>query len=248
MAEVKLKALKRDSTGKGAARRSRSSGKVPGIVYGKGLDPIPVEVDRREFIGALHTDAGMNVLLELQLDGKKITTLARQLQRDPVKGTLLHADFVQIDLKQEVEVEVPVHVVGASPGVSEGGVLEQPLFAVHVRCLPTNVPESVDADISRLAIGDTLRVADLSEGRDFQILNDPDSPVVSVAAPISEEELEAMEAAAGIEAEAPEEEAEAVEGEEVPEGEEAPEAAEAGEGEGGEARPESAEGGEPAAE
>jgi large subunit ribosomal protein L25 len=241
MAEVKLQALKRDGTGKGAARRSRSSGKVPGIVYGKGLDPIPVEVDRREFIGALHTDAGMNVLLELQLDGKKITTLARQLQRDPVKGTLLHADFVQIDLKVEVEVEVPVHIVGTSPGVSEGGVLEQPLFMVDVRCLPTVVPEAVEADISRLAIGDSLRVADLSEGREFQILNDPDSPVVSVAAPISEEELEAMEAAAGIEAEAPEEELEAVEGEEVPEGEEAAEAAEAGESE-GEARPESTEG------
>jgi large subunit ribosomal protein L25 len=108
------------------------------------------------------------------------------------------------------------------------------------------VPEAVEADISRLTIGDTLRVADLAEAREFQILNDPDSPVVSVAAPISEEELEAMEAAAGIEAEAPEEELEAVEGEEVPEGEEAAEAPEAGEAQ-GEARPESAEG-EPAPE
>ena len=215
MAEVTLKAIKRDDTGKGSARRARAAGRVPGIVYGQGIEPVAIEVDRRQFVTALQTDAGMNVLLNIEVDGTTTTALTRELQRDPVRGTLLHADFVKIDLTQEVEVEVPVHLVGDSPGVKEGGVLENPLFTVHVRCLPTDVPESIDADISGLNIGDALRVSQLAEGRDFHILNDPDSVVASVAAPITEEQLEAMVAEAGPEVE----EAPA---EEVPEGEEAP--------------------------
>lgn len=230
MAEVTLKAIRRADTGKGAARRARAAGRVPAIVYGLGIEPMAIEVDRREFVTALHTDAGMNVLLSIEIDGESTTALTRELQQDPVRGTLLHADFVKIDLKQEVEVEVPVHLVGESPGAKEGGVLEHPLFTIHVRCLPTNVPESIDADISGLNIGDALRVSELAAGRDFQILNDPDTVVASVAAPITEEQLEAMVAEAGVgeEAAAEAEAAEAPEGEAAPvEGEAAP--AEAGE-------------------
>ena len=221
MAEVTLKAIKRDETGKGSARRARAAGRVPGIVYGQGIEPVAIEVDRRQFVTALQTDAGMNVLLNIEVDGTSTTALTRELQRDPVRGTLLHADFVKIDLTQEVEVEVPVHLVGDSPGVKEGGVLEHPLFTVHVRCLPTDVPESIDADISGLNIGDALRVSQLAEGREFHILNDPDSVVASVAAPITEEQLEAMVAEAGPEVEeAPA--AEAAEGEAAPAEEGAP--------------------------
>jgi large subunit ribosomal protein L25 len=226
MAEATLKAVKRDDTGKGSARRARAEGQVPAIVYGQGMEPISIAVNRREFVTALQTDAGMNVLLNIDIDGSTTTALTKDLQTDPVRGTLLHADFVKIDLKQEVEVEVPVHVIGDSPGVKEGGVLEHPLFTLHVRCLPTDVPESIDADISGLNIGDVLRVAELAEGREFHILNDPEAIVASVAAPISEEALEAMVADAaetgeGAEAAAP---AEAAEGEAAP----ADEAAESG--------------------
>jgi large subunit ribosomal protein L25 len=216
MAEVTLNVSKREGTGKGVARRIRAAGKVPAVVYGRGMDPVSIEVDRREFVHALTTDAGTNVLLSLELDGEKITTLARELQRDPVKGTLLHADFVKVDLKVEIEVEVPLHLVGEALGVKEGGVLEHPLFTVHVRCLPTDVPESIELDISNMNIGDSMRVSDLSAGREFQIINDPDTVVAHIAAPISEEELAAMEAA--VEGEAPEEEA--AEAAEVAEGEE----------------------------
>lgn len=237
MAEVTLKAIRRDDTGKGAARRARAAGRVPAIVYGQGIEPMAIEVDRREFVTALHTDAGMNVLLNIEVDGGSTTALTRELQQDPVRGTLLHADFVKIDLKQEVEVEVPVHLVGESPGAKEGGVLEHPLFTINVRCLPMNVPESIDADISGLEIGDALRVSELTAGRDFQILNDPDTVIASVAAPITEEQLEAMVAEAGIgEAEAVEEEAA-----EVPEGEAVPAEGEAAPAEAGEAPAEDAD-------
>jgi large subunit ribosomal protein L25 len=204
MAELKLTATKRDETGKGAARRARAAGRVPAILYGRGMDPVSLEVDRREFVTALKTDAGMNVLLDIEVDGTNTLALTRELQRDPVRGTLLHADFVKVDRTQAIEVEVPVHLVGEAQGTKEGGALENPLFSVHVRTLPGNVPEAVEGDVSAMNIGDTLRVADLRVPTDVEILNDPDSVVASIAAPISEEELEAMEAEAGIEMEAPE--------------------------------------------
>lgn len=216
MAEVKLEVTKREGTGKGVARRARAAGKVPGVVYGRGMDPVAIEVDRRAFVQALQTDAGLNVLLGLDIDGETITTLPRQIQRDPVRGTLLHADFVKVDLTVEVEAEVPVHLIGGedAPGVKEGGALEHPLFMVTVKCLPTEVPESVEADVSHLNIGDVLRVSDLQASGNFEFVQDPETVVASVAAPVSEEELAAMEAEAGVGAE----EEPAVEGEEAAEG------------------------------
>jgi large subunit ribosomal protein L25 len=239
MAEVRLKAERREGTGKGNARKVRAKGKVPAILYGKGLEPTAIAVDRRELFGAFHTDAGTNVLLELEVDGKKILSIARELQRDPIRGSVLHADFIKVDRTQKIEVEVPIHLVGEAPGVKEGGVLEQPLFQITVRCTVTDVPEHVEADISGMVIGDSLRVAEL-RAPDAEILTDPETVVVSIAAPISEEELEAMVA----EAAAPVEEEEAVPAEEVEEEEEAAEAAAEGapaeEGEGEEQQQEEA--------
>ena len=201
MAEVRLQGEKRNGTGKGPSRRARGAGKVPAIVYGRGMEPLSITVDRREFVSALLTDAGINVLLDIEVDGDTTLALTRELQRDPVRGTLLHADFVKVDRTTEVEVEVPIHIVGEAPGAKEGGILEQPTFTAQVRCLPTEVPESIDADVSGLGVGDSLRVSDLSEGRSYQILTDPEEVVAHVAAPMSEEELEALEASAGIEQE-----------------------------------------------
>ncbi|HEV2757474.1 MAG TPA: 50S ribosomal protein L25/general stress protein Ctc [Actinomycetota bacterium] len=198
MAEVRLKADKRPDSGKGSARRTRAAGRVPGVVYGRGMDPVAISVDRREFVTALLSDSGMNTLLDLEIDGDTTLALTKELQRDPVRGTLLHADFVKVDRTVEVEVEVPVHVVGEAPGAKEGGVLEHPLFTVHVRSLPGDVPEVIEADVSRLNMGDILRVADLAEGRAFTILDDPETVVASIVAPISEEALEALEADAGV--------------------------------------------------
>jgi large subunit ribosomal protein L25 len=202
MAEVRLVAARRDGTGKGPARRARAAGKVPAVLYGRGMEAVALEVNGRELVTAFHTDAGMNVLLDLEIDGQTTLALTKELQRDPVRGTLLHADFVKVDRTHAVEVEVPIHLVGESPGAKEGGVLEQPLFQLHVRCLPTDVPDAIEADISRLGTGDSLRVADLASGRGFEILTDPETVVAAVAAPVSAEELEAMEAA--VTAEAPE--------------------------------------------
>lgn len=195
MAEVRIKAERRTEAGKGPARRARAAGRVPAILYGGGMDPVSITVDRRELALAYHTDSGANVLLDIEVDGNNTLALTRDLQRDPVKGTLLHADFIKIERDVRIEVEVPMHLVGESPGVSEGGVLEQPLHALSITVLPGDVPEAVDVDISSLAIGDSLKVADIAVSLEYEILSDPDATVVHVAQPISEEELEAMEAA-----------------------------------------------------
>jgi len=200
MAEVRIDAELKQLSGTGVARKVRAQGKVPAVIYGRGIETTAIQVNRRELATALNSDAGMNVLLDLQIEGKSTLALTRELQRDPVRGTLLHADFVRVDRTQAVEVEVPIHVVGSSRGVNEGGVLENPLFTVHVKCLPTEVPEFVAADVSGLAIGDSLRVSDLASLASFEILTDPETVVASVLAPVSQEELEAMEAAAAIEA------------------------------------------------
>jgi len=195
MAEVRLEAERRRGTGKGVARRARAAGKVPAIVYGRGMEPVPVQVDRRALVTALNTDAGMNVLLDIAIDGDTTLALTRELQRDRVRGTLLHADFVKVDRTQQIEVEVPVHLTGEARGVRAGGVLEHGLFTAHVRCLPADVPEHIDVDISHLGIGESLKIADVAAGGDYEILNDADAVVAMIAAPVTEEQLEAMEAA-----------------------------------------------------
>ncbi|MGH2663885.1 MAG: 50S ribosomal protein L25/general stress protein Ctc [Actinomycetota bacterium] len=215
MAEVTLKAQPRDDVGKGAARRARAAGRVPAVLYGPEMEPHRLSVDARELWHALHTDAGINVLINLTLDGESYLTMPREVQRDIVRGTLLHVDLLRIRKDVAIQVDVPVHLVGDSVGVKEGGVVEHHLWELKVECLPTQVPESVEADIAQLSIGDSLHVSDLRVPQHITILTPPEETLVSVVPPPI---LEVPEA------EVPEEEAaEAAEGE-VPEGE-APEGA-----------------------
>jgi large subunit ribosomal protein L25 len=228
MAEVKLNGEPREGVGKGAARKARAAGKVPAVLYGPEIEPQRLAVNALELWHALHTDAGTNVLINLQLDGDTFLTMPREVQRDIVRGTLLHVDFLRIRRDVAIEVEVPIHLVGESHGVKEGGVVEHHLWELRVECLPTDVPESVEADISDLGIGDSLHVPDVKVPGNVTVVTPPEETVVSVVPPPvlvvepTPEELEAAELAAA--------EAEAAEGEE---GAEAPAEGE-GEGEGGE--------------
>jgi large subunit ribosomal protein L25 len=219
MAEYELKAEKRDVAGKGAARKIRATGRVPAVLYGPQLDPMRLTVDARQLWHALHTDAGTNVLISLAVDGDTYLTMPREVQRDIVRGTLLHVDFLRIRRDVAIQVDVPIHLAGESVGVNEGGVVEHHLWELRIECLPANVPESIQADISNLAIGDSLHVSDLRIPQHLTVLTPEDETIVSVVPPPV---LEVPEEAA------PEEEL--PEGE-VPEGEEVPEGAEAREGE-----------------
>jgi large subunit ribosomal protein L25 len=216
--EVKLKAEPRDGVGKGAARKLRAKGRVPAVLYGPDLEPHRVTVDSNDLWHALHTDAGMNVLIDLQLDGETYLSMPREIQRDIVRGTLLHVDFLRIRKDVAIQVDIPIHLTGDSVGVKEGGVVEHHLWELRVEVLPTQVPESIEADISRLSIGDSIHVSDLRLPQHVTVLTSEDETIVSVVPP----------PVLQLEEEVPEEEVELAEGEEVPEGEEAP-AAEEGE-------------------
>jgi len=209
MSEYKLAAENRSDAGKGAARRLRASGRVPAVLYGHGTKPQHLSVDARQFGQALRTDAGVNVLISLEVGRDQHLALAKEIQRHPVRGNLLHVDFIQVRRGEKVHVQVPVHLLGEAPGAREGGILDQDLYQLNVEAEVTAVPEAVEADVSGLGIGEVLRVADLKAPDGAVILDDPEASVVSVVAPTVEaepeaEEAEEGEAAEGAEAAAPE--------------------------------------------
>ena len=181
--EVTLEAQARPGTGKGVARKLRAAGKVPAVLYGRGVAPEPVAVDRMALMRAFKTDAGRNVLIDLLVDGETHLTLARELQRDPVRGSILHVDFLKIARDVAIEVDVPIHIEGDSPGVKEGGVVEHHLWSVRVSCLPTSVPDRLVADISRTLLGEMLRVSDLAVPEGVTVLTDPTEAVLGVVVP-----------------------------------------------------------------
>lgn len=181
--ERKLKAEHRDGTGKGAARKIRAGGKVPAVVYGQGSDPLHVTIDSRDLFHVLHTDAGMNVLVDLRVDGDHFLAMPREVQQDHLRGTFTHVDFLRIARDEKIVVDVPIHLVGESHGVKEGGVVEHHLWNLHVESFPQDVPASIDADISRLGINESLKVSDLRIPGNVTVLTGAEESIVSVVPP-----------------------------------------------------------------
>jgi large subunit ribosomal protein L25 len=211
--QVALAVSTRQGGGKGEARSLRRSRRVPGIAYGAGLDATAVSVDALELYHALHTDAGLNAILRLDLDGETHLALAREIQRHPVRRDVMHVDFVTVSRDVKVTVDVPIVLEGEAPGSEDGGVVDQVLHALHVEVLPLEVPDQLVLDVSDMHVGDVKRVSDIRLPGWVQPLVDLEEAVVSVAVPTLEVPEE--EAAAAEEAE------EAVAGEGVP-GEEQP--------------------------
>lgn len=201
--ERKLKAEPRDGTGKGVARRLRAEGRVPAVVYGHGMMPLNVSVDSRELFHLLHTEAGENVLVDLHVDHEQFLAMAREVQRDHTRGQFIHVDFLQIARDEKITVEVPVHIVGESRGVKEGGVIEHHLWELEVECFPQDVPTSIEANISNLGINESLKVKDLVVPENCTILTPKNEAVVSVVPPqVLKVEEEVAAAVEGEEAEA----------------------------------------------
>ena len=223
MAEVKLVAEPREGTGKGAARKLRAAGRVPAVLYGAGLESTAVSVDSKDLFHVLHTGAGYNVLVDLKIDGTDHLVIPRDVQRDHIHGRFIHLDLLAVRRDEKIKILVPVRIVGESVGVKAGGVVEHHLWEIELECLPQDVPEGVDADITELEIGMGLRVSDLVAPAGTTFLTSEEESVVAVVQPQMAVELEEEEAAEGEEGV----EGEAAEGEEGAEGE----AAE-GEGEG----------------
>jgi len=193
VAEVGLQADVRDGRGKGVARRLRAAGKIPATMYGRGADPVALAVDARALNHTLSGDAGMNVLIDLEVDGETHLTLAREVARNPVRGDILHVDFLKIAHDQKIHVDVPLHMEGEAPGTKEGGVLEHNLWQLSVECFPTDVPDSITVDISSVGIGDSIRVGDIHPPEGARILNDEDEVVLTCLVPLLKTEAELEE-------------------------------------------------------
>ena len=158
MAQLTVQAEERQETGKGANRRLRMQGKLPAVIYGRGLETLSVSVNLQDVDLILHSEAGHNTIFQLQVSGKLTDVLIKDYQLDPVKGSLLHADFQAVALDQKMTFAVPVQIVGTAEGVIAGGVLEQVLREIEVECLPTEVPDHIPLDVTALEIGDSVRV------------------------------------------------------------------------------------------
>src|SRR3989442_3884877 len=184
MAEIVVNAKDRTGRGKNAARRLRRQGFVPGVVYGGNGDNIAVSVDPKALQRVLRSEAGRNAILKLDITGKGATNaILKSWQVDPIKDSFLHADFYRIAMDVAIRVTVPIHVVGEARGVKvDGGILELILRAISVECLPGDIPERIDVDVSDLGINQSLRVSDMQFPAKVKVLEAPDQVVVHVVA------------------------------------------------------------------
>lgn len=184
MPEIVVAAQGGRPVGSRPSRRLRSSGQVPGVVYGHGITAVPVAVDARALRAALSSSAGANALLALQIGDENHLTLAREVQHHPVRGNVTHVDFVVVRRDEVVSAEVPVVLVGEAEEVRRGeGVVEQLLFSLAVRALPGVIPDAIEVDVDDLVIGQTVRVGDLALPEGVEAEAEADQSVVVAQPP-----------------------------------------------------------------
>lgn len=179
----------RSKTGKGISRQLRAKGLIPGIVYGKGMDSQSVSLNPKELTAAIAGEGGHNNLITLKgadgLNGKVV--IVADLFRDPLKGTPLHVDLHSINLAEKIKVAVPVNIVGTAAGMIAGGLLDVAKHTIEVECLPTQIPEHIDVDVTELTIGHSIHVGDLVAPAGVKILDDTRASVVSILGRVKEE-------------------------------------------------------------
>jgi large subunit ribosomal protein L25 len=208
-----LSAKIREEVGKGGARKLRTKGLIPAIFYSPKSQSIPLVIDSKEFVKTLQTEAGENVLIDLNIrkgdQADRKVVMVKEIQIDPLQGTTLHTDFYEVAMDEMVTVEVPIHLVGRPEGIKMGGILEQIRRVIQIQCLPGDIPKGIDVDVSSLKIGDSIHVQDLQVEK-AKILSDTNFTIVTVVPPVVEEKKVVEEEVV----------AEAAEGEEVKEKEE----------------------------
>jgi len=189
MEQVNLTAQKRIATGKGAAGRLRTAGSVPGVIYGPGIEgALSIAVKGKEMEKVLHTSAGGNVLVSLNLEGETKPRMAmfKAVRRHPLKGTIEHVDLLQIQMDHRIVVEVPVHVIGKAAGLTFGGVIQLESRTVRIECFPDRIPTGIDIDVTKLNVGHSLHIKDMTLPEGARAVADPMATLVSVVAPTAE--------------------------------------------------------------
>jgi large subunit ribosomal protein L25 len=191
--DATLDAKKRDGRGKNEARRLRVAGQIPAVVYGARKDGqapegVPVAVDPKEVLRILHSESGANTLINLKLDGGESRVMVRDYQLDPITHQLLHADFYQLAMDKAIIVAVPVVIKGEPVGVKQqGGLLDFVTREIQVQCLPTDIPEHIDVDVTELALHQSVRVKDIAESPKWKTVTDGETMLVHVVMPKAEE-------------------------------------------------------------
>lgn len=171
---VLLKAEPRINLGRSGVKKTRTEGKVPAVLYGKN-DPRAIQLEKKPIIDALNAAESNNILVDLEVEGKKHLALIQDVQVDPLKDKVLHIDFNEVDEKRSIKAEVPLRGIGEPVGVvTGGGLLEQMIRSVSIECLPKDLPKHVDADISAINIGEYLHIKDIQAPEGVKILNQPE--------------------------------------------------------------------------
>jgi large subunit ribosomal protein L25 len=200
MSETVLTAEVGRRAGSSDARRLRADGKIPAVVYGHGMDPLSVSVDRRELRQALSGAAGMNTILDLTVDGTVYPALIKDIQRHPVRRSVQHVDFIQVNLNEEIVVSIPIQLEGEAKEVSaHGGLVDLTLQELSVRTTPRNIPDGITIDVSEMDMDSVIRVEDLPLPSGVTAESEPDAPVVTVLTmrtPVLDAEEEALAEAA----------------------------------------------------
>jgi large subunit ribosomal protein L25 len=218
---IKLQVKEREGRGSGDARRLRKAGFIPGVLYGKGKGSYAICVPERDLRRVLTGQGGLHAILDVVLEGQKTThaSILKDYQQDPIRGHISHIDLQEVPLDEPIQAQVAVQLTGEPVGTKEGGVLSQVQREINVEALPMEIPEHLELDVSGMAIGDTLRLADLPPMEGVTYLDNPEETVLATVT-LPTREVEPEEVAEGEEL---------PEGE-VPEGEEAPEGAAEGGG------------------
>jgi large subunit ribosomal protein L25 len=189
--QTELVANAREETGKKAAKRMRHEGRILAVLYGHGFETIPISLDEKTF-NSLIRHEGMRGLFKLKLEGAKEsdhTVVVKEVQRHPLKDYILHIDFQKIRSDEELHTEVALHFLGEPPGVKEGGILQHYLYSITVQCLPKDLPEYIEVDISNLELKDNIRVGDLVQLEAVKYVNNPEEIVTAVAPKRVKEEV-----------------------------------------------------------
>jgi large subunit ribosomal protein L25 len=188
MQQETLRATKRTTQGTRASKRLRRDGRIPGIVYGVEVpEPHAVHVDQRDLQAVLRTEAGLNAIIEVDIEGEQVLTVAREIQRDPVRGEITHLDFIQVSLDIEIEAEVHLDFIGMPFGVlEEEGIAETLNSQITVSALPNAIPTSIEVDVEHLGLHDTLTVADLPVIDGVTYMATEDTPLLTVVTPAAE--------------------------------------------------------------
>lgn len=184
MASEQLSASARDQGGKGVARKLRSEGRIPAVVYGHGREPQPLSINSRELDRLLDHIAAEATVIDLDIDGKPARTLIREIQRHPFKRQILHVDFQELVAGEKISVRLPIILVGVPDGVRlDGGILDQTMRELEVEVDPSNIPNHVDIDVTKLTIGSSIHVRDITLPEGVEVLDDGDASVCVVSAP-----------------------------------------------------------------